>query len=142
MQTKASILYVEDDADTSEMIRIYLSSQGYRVKTACDSAEALRKVGEDQFDLFMIDVRLPDGLGADLALKLRELQPTAPIVYYTASAMPQERIETMSKCGEAYLIKPDSFEDIEATIENLVAAKRIAEQQRQKNLSGLETGSF
>ena len=130
MQTKASILYVEDDIDTSEMIRIYLSSQGYLVKTVIDSAGALKRADEDRFDLFMIDLRLPDGLGADLALKLRELQPTVPIVYYTASAMPEERLETMSKCGEAYLIKPDSFEDIEATIENLVAAKRIAERQQ------------
>jgi DNA-binding response OmpR family regulator len=128
METKAHILYVEDDIDTRDMIEIYLSNQGYKVKTAADSAEALKKAQKDKFDLFMLDVRLPDGLGADLALKLRNMQPSAPIVYYTASSFPQERLETMAKCGEAYLIKPDSFEDIEETIENLVVAKRIAEQ--------------
>lgn len=128
MQKKASILYVEDDADTREMIVIYLTSQGYKVKTASDTAEALKRADEDKFDLFMIDLRLPDGKGTDLAIKLRGMQPSAPIVYYTASAMPDERLETMSQCGEAYLIKPDSFEDIEATIENLVVAKKIVEK--------------
>jgi DNA-binding response OmpR family regulator len=129
MQKKASILYVEDDADTREMIVIYLTSQGYKVKTASDTAEAIKRADEDKFDLFMIDLRLPDGRGTDLALKLRGMQPSAPIVYYTASSMPDERLETMSQCGEAYLIKPDSFEDIEATIENLVVAKKIVEKR-------------
>ena len=128
MSTKARILYVEDDLDTRQMIEIYFTSQGYKIITASDSAEALKKAHEDSFDLFMLDVRLPDGLGADLALKLRRMQPKAPIVYYTASAFAQERLETMAKCGEAYLVKPDSFEDIEATIENLVVAKQIAER--------------
>lgn len=128
MEKKASILYVEDDADEREMIEVYLTGQGYEVKTAGNFAEALKKASSESFDLFMLDLRLPDGLGADLALKLRKLQPTKPIVYYTASSFPEERLETMSKCGEAYLIKPDSFEDIEATIENLIVAKQIAEQ--------------
>lgn len=128
-------MYVEDDADTREMIVIYLTSQGYKVKTASNTAEALKKADEDKFDLFMLDLRLPDGEGTDLALKLRDKQPSAPIVYYTASAFANERLETMSKCGEAYLIKPDSFEDIEATIENLVVAKQIAERGRTSAFS-------
>jgi DNA-binding response OmpR family regulator len=126
MKTKASILYVEDDQDSREMIEIYFNSQGYQVITAADSAEAIEKAQKHNFDLFMLDVRLPDGMGADLALELRKMQPFAPIVYYTAAAFPSERLETMSKCGEAYLVKPDSFEDIEATIKNLVFAKQIA----------------
>ena len=128
MESKAHILYVEDDTDTRDMIELYLSGQGYRVKTAGNSAEALSKAQQDKFDLFMLDLRLPDGLGADLAVKLRGMHPSTPIVYYTAHSFPKERLETMAKCGEAYLIKPDSFEDIEETIENLVFAKRIAEQ--------------
>jgi DNA-binding response OmpR family regulator len=128
MQTKACILYVEDEADTREMIDIYLSGQGYQVETAATSAEALKLASENSFDIFMIDLRLPDGLGADLAVELRKMQPSVPIVYYTASIFPEERLETMAKCGEAYLLKPDSFEDIEETIENLIVAKRIAEQ--------------
>lgn len=128
MGSKASILYVEDDADEREMISVYLSGQGYKIKTAETSAEAVQKAKTESFDLFMLDVRLPDGLGADLALQLRKMQPSTPIFYYTASALPEERLETMAKCGEAYLIKPDSFEDIESTIENLILARQIAEQ--------------
>ena len=128
MQTKACILYVEDETDTREMIDIYLSGQGYKVETAVDSAEALKMASENSYDIFMLDLRLPDGLGAELAIKLRKMQPSVPIVYYTASVIPEERLETMAKCGEAYLLKPDSFEDIEETIENLILAKKIAEQ--------------
>lgn len=126
MQTKAVILYVEDNQDSREMIEIYFTCQGYKVITACDSAEALKKAQKDKFDLFMLDLKLPDRAGDDLALDLRQMQPSAPIVYYTASAFPSERQAAMSKCGEAYLVKPDSFEDIQETIENLVIASQIA----------------
>jgi DNA-binding response OmpR family regulator len=113
MAIKAKILYVEDDRDEREMIQYYLNGQGYEVQTAENFAEALQKAGEEPFDLFMLDLRLPDGLGADLALKIRQLQPTKPIVYYTASTFPEERLKTMSTCGEAFLIKPESCEDNE-----------------------------
>lgn len=131
MESKANILYVEDDVDEREMLSVYLTGQGYKIKTAATSAEAIQKAQTESFDLFMLDVRLPDGLGADLALQLRKIQPATPIFYYTASALPEERLETMTKCGEAYLIKPDSFEDIEATIENLMFARQIAEQSNK-----------
>jgi DNA-binding response OmpR family regulator len=129
MKTKARILYVEDDRDEREMMEIYFNQHGYKVMTACDTAEALDKASKNKFDLFMLDVRLPDGTGADLAVKLREMHPAIPIVYYTASAFAEERLATMSKCGEAYLIKPDAFEDIEGVVENLVIAKQIASRK-------------
>ena len=132
MESETNILYVEDDADEREMISVYLSGQGYKITTAETSAEAVQVAKKQAFDLFMLDVRLPDGWGADLALRLRKIQPQTPIFYYTASALPEERLETMAKCGEAYLIKPDSFEDIEATIKNLILARKIAEETYKK----------
>ena len=57
------------------------------ITTAQNSAEAIEKAGENRFDLFMLDVRLPDGNGEDLALTLHKMQPSAPIIYYTASGI-------------------------------------------------------
>ena len=121
MQIKAHILYVDDDKDSREMIMFYLTGKGYRVTTAGSSAEALKKAGESKFDLFMLDVRLPDGNGADLALMLRQRQPSVPVIYYTASGFEHERREAMEKCGEAYLVKPVSFDELERTIQALLA---------------------
>lgn len=78
LQFKANILYVDDDEDSLELLQYYFTDKGYRISTAQNSAEALKKAGKDKFDLFMLDVRLPDGNGGDLALTLRGMQPFTP----------------------------------------------------------------
>lgn len=122
MQIKAHILYVDDDEDSRELLKFYFTDKGYRITTAQNSAEALKKAGESKFDLFMLDVRLPDGNGGDLALILRQMQPSVPIIYYTASGFAHERQEAMAKCGDVYLVKPVLFVDVERAIEILIFA--------------------
>lgn len=120
MQIKAHILYVDDDEDSRGLLKFYFTDKGYRITTAQNSAEAIKKAEGDKFDLFMLDVRLPDGNGGDLALTLRQMQPSAPIIYYTASGFAHERQAAMAKCGDAYLVKPVLLEDVEKAIENLI----------------------
>lgn len=126
MQFKANILYVDDDEDSRELLQFYFADQGYCITTAQNSAEAIKKAGENRFDLFMLDVRLPDGNGGDLALILRGMQPFAPIIYYTASGFAHEKREAMAKCGDAYLVKPVALEEVEMTIEKILMLNKIA----------------
>jgi PleD family two-component response regulator len=60
MSTKHTLLIVEDDRDTSEMLRVYFEAQGYRVVTAMAGREALEKCRQSLPDLILLDVRLPD----------------------------------------------------------------------------------
>jgi DNA-binding response OmpR family regulator len=126
MNTKPSILYVEDDKDNRDMIEFYFTHKGYKIVTAANMAEGFQKAQENIFDLFMLDSRLPDGNGTDLALKLRQIYPSTPVIHYTGFV--KDRHQTMAKCGEAYLEKPTTFEEIEWTITNLLIAKQIVEQ--------------
>ena len=57
---KHTLLIVEDDNDTSEMLRVYFEAQGYRVVTAASGNEALEKGRQQLPDLILLDIRLPD----------------------------------------------------------------------------------
>ena len=94
-----------------------LQDRGYGVLTAGSVAEALELAKEITFDLYILDVRLPDGTGGELCQKLREMRPGIPIIYYSAYGDAAEVEHSLAICGDAYLKKPVCIADIE----NLVA---------------------
>jgi DNA-binding response OmpR family regulator len=77
-----------------------------------------------KFDLFILDVRLPDGSGVDLCREIGELQPNIPVLYYSAYASDEEQEAALSVCGDAYLKKPVSMRKLEQTITSLLERER------------------
>src|SRR3979411_2723104 len=83
-RTKARILHVDDHQDTRLMMAALLQERGYGVLTAGSVGEGLQLAKDIDFDLYILDVRLPDGTGVQLCQKLREMDPGIPILYYSA----------------------------------------------------------
>jgi CheY-like chemotaxis protein len=119
-QTKARILHVDDHQDTRLMMAALLGDCGYGVMTAGSVAEALELAREVSFDLFILDVRLPDGTGFELCQQLSELQPHVPVLYYSAYAEQSEVEAALATCGDEYLRKPVCIADIENAIARLL----------------------
>jgi CheY-like chemotaxis protein len=117
------ILHVEDDPDFRLLIAASLREFGYVVATAGTVAEALQLAKDVKFDLFILDVRLPDGTGIELCQELSELQPNIPVLYYSAYAEEAEQKAALSVCGDAYLKKPVSPAELEQTIARLINKK-------------------
>ncbi len=119
-RTKARILHVDDHQDTRLMMAALLQDCGYGVLTAGSVVEGLELAKEIDFDLYILDVRLPDGTGVELCQKLRELHPTAPILYYSAYGNEADHHDALAVCGDAYLKKPVCIADIETSIAQLL----------------------
>jgi len=126
-RTKARILHVDDHQDTRLMMAALLQDCGYGVLTAGSVAEGLELAKEITFDLYILDVRLPDGTGVELCQKLRGLRPRVPILYYSAYGDEAAHQAALAACGDAYLKKPVCIADIESTIAELLAGR--TEQQ-------------
>lgn len=120
--TKARILHVDDHQDTRLMMAALLQDRGYGVLTAGNVAEALELAREITFDLYILDVRLPDGTGVALCQKLHEISPGIPILYYSAYGDAAEVENALAICGDAYLKKPVCIADIENLVARLLGA--------------------
>lgn len=119
-ETKARILQVDDHQDTRLMMAALLGDAGYGVMTAGSIAEAMELAKEVAFDLYILDVRLPDGTGVDLCQQLREIHPKVPVLYYSAYGDEAEHERAVAICGEAYLRKPVAIAEIEKAIAGLL----------------------
>jgi CheY-like chemotaxis protein len=120
----ARILHVDDDPDIRLLISASLHEFGYVVATAGTNAEAMELAKQLKFDLFILDVRLPDGSGIELCQKIHVLQPKVPVLYYSAYASDEEQEAALSVCGDSYLKKPVSAAKLEETIAGLLNSKR------------------
>ncbi len=105
------------------MMAALLAETGYGIITAGSVAEGLSMAKEIAFDLYLLDVRLPDGTGVELCQKLRALRPEVPVLYYSAYGGEQEHQAAVATCGDAYLRKPVAIEEIERAIADLLGRK-------------------
>jgi len=124
-QAKCRILYVDDHEDSAEMFRLILSSPDYEVEIAQTMAEALERAKSGNFDLYVLDKRLPDGSGLELCAKLNALTPGVPCIFYSGDAYEIHRQEAFAAGADAYVPKPDVDQLIE-TVQKLLSERECA----------------
>jgi len=122
---KCRILYVDDHEDTSFMLTHLLAQSDYEVVTADSMAAALKLIKEQEFDLYVLDKRLPDGSGLDLCRMLNEATPDVPVIFYTGDAYAMHREEGLCAGAEAYVAKPN-IDELVATVNECLADAECA----------------
>ena len=114
------ILLVEDDEILLDLISEYLSENGYDVTTSNNAKDALDLAYEQNFDLLILDVKLPKGDGFSLLSSLRELGVSAPSIF-TTSLNTIDDLEKGYKSGcDDYLKKPFELKELLIRIQALL----------------------
>ena len=103
--TPPHILVVDDDRRLRELLRKYLSENGFLVTTAEDAADARARLRGLAFDLIVLDVMMPGESGLELCQSLRETNPV-PILLLTAMGEAENRVDGLERGADDYLTKP------------------------------------
>lgn len=113
------ILHVEDDPTNRALLRAVIGRakdatvQAARLVEAEDLASARAVLREESVDLVLLDIRLPDGSGLDLARELNDLHPDRPaVVVMSASVLQSERHAAIEAGADAFLSKPYVVADL------------------------------
>ncbi len=117
------ILVVDDDTRLRDLLRKYLSDNGFRVTTAADAEEARRHLAAMAFDLIVLDRMMPGEDGIDLARALRR-SDDVPILMLTAMGEVEARIDGLEAGADDYLAKP--FEPRELVLRIRTVLRRAA----------------
>jgi len=89
------------------MLQMLLSEENYQVHTAATMKEACDMAKRHEYDLYVLDKRLPDGTGLELCETLAKLTPDVPCIFYTGDAYEIHRREAFAAGAAAYVAKPD-----------------------------------
>lgn len=125
---KHTLLIVEDDLDTSEMLRVYFEAQGYRVIIAKGGREALTKCQAEALDLILLDVRLPDIDGFEVGQVLQQDVRTSrlPVIFVTERRERDDRIAGLKLGAIDYITKPFDVQELRLRVRN--ALRRVGSQ--------------
>jgi len=121
---RVRILLVEDDVNLGEIIRDLLQMKGYDIVLCRDGEAAHQAFLKGAFDLCLIDVMLPKMDGFALARAIRKVNRRVPIIFITAKALKEDRVEGFRIGGDDYITKPFHMEEMLLRVEAVLRRTR------------------
>ena len=106
------ILVVEDEDAIRDLVATALRFTGFPVSTASSGREAIAEARNEQFDLLVLDVNLPDLDGFEILRKLRSDGNRVPVIFLTARDDPDDKRAGFTAGGDDYITKPFSLEEL------------------------------
>lgn len=130
MSRTPTILVVDDEASLRALIVNRLRRKGYDVAEAATGQEALTAVAQQEFDLALFDLRLPDIDGMDCLRRAKEVQPGLEVVMLTGHGTIETAIEAMKLGAYDYLTKPANLAELEVVLGKALEKRLLAAQNR------------
>ncbi|HER26607.1 MAG TPA: response regulator, partial [Rhodospirillales bacterium] len=121
------ILVVDDDDRLRELLRKYLSDNGFRVSVAADAADARARLVGLSFDLLVLDLMMPGESGLDFAADISKTNPV-PILMLTALGEAENRIAGLESGADDYLTKPFEPRELLLRINNILRRAPVAQE--------------
>ncbi|CAB4548301.1 unannotated protein [freshwater metagenome] len=110
------MLVVDDEPNIRDLLSASLRFQGHRVLTAANGNEAINQIVDNQPDVVLLDVMLPDISGFGVTKKIRSLGIEVPILFLTARDDTEDKVTGLTVGGDDYVTKPFSLDEILARI--------------------------
>jgi DNA-binding response OmpR family regulator len=140
--TKPKILVIEDDLDVAEMLNAYFQVQGYEVFTVNWGEDGVRAAQTAHPDLVILDIRLPDIDGYEVAGRLRSDRRTQdiPIIFLSEKRERSDRLRGLELGADDYITKPFDVQELRLRVRN--ALQRVDQGSLTNPVSGLPEGAL
>jgi len=134
---QSKILIVDDDENIRNTMKAILEDEGYLVDTAESGGEAVQKTQKTNYNIALLDIRLPDMEGVELLKLIKEGVPRTRKIMVTGYPSMQNAIAALNKNADAYLIKPVDIENLLSAVKN-----QLQLQESEKEFSEQKVTEF
>jgi len=121
-------MIVDDEETICEALCAWFAKDGYLVETAFSGFDALARIQDNAFDVYLLDIKMPGMDGIELLTKLKEKQPDAMVIMITAHGSIQTAVEAMKLGASDYLCKPFDPDELSLLMERVMAIKALQDE--------------
>jgi two-component system, NtrC family, response regulator HydG len=125
---KGKILIVDDEFSVRDSLQRWFREDGFQVGTAESAKDALLRMAEQQWDLALIDIKMPGTDGIELQKKLHEIDAEMPVIIMTGYASVDSAVSALKNGAYDYVTKPLDPDDISHLISNALSHRRAKEE--------------
>ncbi len=125
------ILIVDDELSVRNSLYKWFKEDGYRVDTAADAKEALKKMEENPWDIILLDIKMPGMNGLELQERIREIDPSIVVIMITAYASVDTAVQALKAGAFDYITKPFDPDDLEHLIRNAIEKRQLTRENLQ-----------
>lgn len=112
------ILIIEDEENIARVLQLELQFEGYKADMAHTGTDGLLKYREQQWDLILLDVMLPEMSGIDVLKRIRATESQTPVIMLTAKSEVEDKVKGLDLGANDYITKPFDIEELLARIRN------------------------
>jgi DNA-binding NtrC family response regulator len=120
-----AILIVDDETAVRESLCKWFQIDGYRVDTAPDAVEALKKLQEQSWDIIFLDIKMPGMDGLELQRRIKQIDKDVVTIMITAFASVDTSIQALKEGAFDYIVKPIDPDDMSHLIRNAIDHRRL-----------------
>lgn len=126
------ILIIEDEKNLARFVELELKHEGYDTQVELNGRTGLQAALDENFDVILLDLMLPELNGMEVARRLREKKNT-PIIMMTARDSVIDRVSGFDHGADDYIVKPFAIEELLARIRALLRRIQIENDQQKSN---------
>ena len=121
MEDKKQILYIEDNQDTAEAVKLILTKAGFELDISLSGKDGISKAKKNHYDLCLLDIMLPDMSGWDIFQKLKKDKVKSKYIFLSVLQVSTERMNELKNAGiDDYITKPFIKADLIARIKKVL----------------------
>ncbi len=113
-------LVVDDEPNLAELLTAALRYEGWEISTALNGQTAVKLAREEKPDIVVLDIMLPDITGLEVLKRIRQFNPSVPVLFLTAKDAVADRVQGLTVGGDDYVTKPFSLEEVVARLRALL----------------------
>lgn len=130
IKNMAKILVVDDEASIRRILKEILENEGYTVDTAENGVKALEKVKEENYDVILLDIKMPEMDGVEVLDKIVSMTDT-PVIMISGHGTIETAVDCIKKGAYDFIVKPPDLNRLLITIRNAVDKKNLVVKTRQ-----------
>ncbi len=136
----ASLLIIEDDTTFAQLLEVFLTKNHHQVEAVVNVQQANKLLDKQDFDLLLIDYRLPDGTGLDVLTKVREKGIVVPVIIMTSFNDVRTAVRSIQLGAFDYITKPVNPDELLMIINNSLLKKESKDKLNSEELSDFIKG--